>query len=186
MQRISLLVLFMAAFCAGIQAQKIGYINTEDVMQKMPEYATAQEEIDRISATWQAELEKKYARIEEMYQEYAAQEVLYTEEVKQKKQEAIFAAEREAKEYRENKFGYNGLLFSMQESKLRPIQEAIMRAVKTVAARRKYGMVFDKAAGTTWLYTSPTYDITEEVLKEMNLEEEETGSGEGTGGGLRD
>lgn len=172
MKRLFVLASIMLASTLMLQAQKVGYINTEDIMQKMPEYAEAQSEIDKISALWQTELEKKYATIEQLYQEYAAQEVLYTEEVKQQKQDAIFQLERAAKEYREEKFGYSGNLFSLQEQKLKPLQEKIMTAVKAVIVRRKYGMVFDQAGNTTWLYTDPTYDLGPEVLKELGLDEE--------------
>ena len=104
-------------------AQRIGYVNTEDIMGKIPEYQAAQSEIERVSQRWQKELEEKYAAIEQMYNEYQAQEVLLPEDIKQEKQENIFQAEREAKEFREKKFGYNGELFSLQESKVKPIQD---------------------------------------------------------------
>ncbi|MFK7972932.1 MAG: OmpH family outer membrane protein [Bacteroidia bacterium] len=173
MKRFIVLVLVLASTAFALQAQKVGYINTEEIMQKMPEYQEAQAAIDEISALWQTELEKKYAKIEQMYQEYAAQEVLYTEEVKQQKQDAIFQLERAAKEYREEKFGYNGNLFSFQENKLKPLQEKILAALKVVIARRKYSLVFDKAGSATWLYTDPAYDLGEEVLEELGLGEEE-------------
>ena len=168
--------LILAALSTGLvflHAQKVGYVNTEDIMEKMPGYKEAQSKIDRISGMWTQELEKKYAAIEQMYQEYAAQEVLYTEEVRKQKQDAIFQAERAAKEYREEKFGYSGNLFSLQTQKFKPLQEEIMKAVKAVIARRKYSFVFDKAGNTTWLYTDPTYDLGPEVLKEMGIEEDE-------------
>lgn len=171
MKRLFVLITVCAAMAASLQAQKMGYINTEDILQKMPEYKEAQAEIDKISNMWQQELEKKYATIEQMYQEYAAQEVLYTEEVKQQKQDAIFQLERAAKEYREEKFGYDGNLFSLQENKIKPLQDKIMKAVKEVISRRKYAMVFDMAGNTTWIYTDPNYDLGPEVLKEMGLDE---------------
>lgn len=172
MKRLFVFITVCMLAVISLQAQKLGFINTEDIMQKMPEYKEAQAEIDQISNLWQKELEKKYATIEQLYQEYAAQEVLYTEEVKQQKQDAIFQLERDAKEYREEKFGYDGNLFSLQENKLKPLQEKIMTAVKAVITRRKYGMVFDKAGNTTWLYTDPNYDLGPEVLKELGLDEE--------------
>ena len=176
MKRLIVLACVLTGSLLMLQAQKVGYVNTEDIMQKMPEYKEAQSEIDQISNLWQTELEKKYAAIEQMYQEYAAQEVLYTEEVKQQKQDAIFQLERAAKEYREEKFGYNGNLFSLQENKLKPLQEKIMKAVKEVITRRKYAMVFDQAGNTTWLYTDPAYDLGPEVLEELGLGEEEENS----------
>lgn len=153
----------------SLQAQKVAYVDTEYIMDQIPEYKSAQEEIERISQQWQEELEEKYQAIEQMYADYQAREVLLPEDVKQEKQEEIFQAEREAKEYREKKFGYDGELFALQESKMRPIQDRVFRTVETIAKRRRFDLVFDKAGEVTWLYTNATYDLSNEVLEEMGF-----------------
>ena len=148
-------------------AQKVAYVDSDYIMDKIPEYKAAQDEVERISERWQQELEKMYKDIETMYSDYQAQEVLLPEDVKQERQEEIFQAEREAKEYREKKFGYNGELFSLQESRVKPIQDKVFRAVETIAKRRRFDMVYDKAGETTWLYTNASYDLSDEVLEEL-------------------
>ncbi|MEM8899501.1 MAG: OmpH family outer membrane protein [Bacteroidota bacterium] len=164
--------LILALFFTGISlsyAQRIAYIDSEFIMDQIPEYQAAQDEIDRISQKWQEELEGKYRSIEQMYSEYTAGEVLMTEDTKRDKQEAIFAAEREAKEYREKKFGYSGELFELQESKVNPLQEKVFKAVETVAKRKKYDYVFDKSGEVTWLFTNSTYDLSQLVLEELGI-----------------
>ena len=167
MKKLVAISILLFAFHSLSQAQKVGYVDTKGIMEKIPEYAAVQSEVDRLSQQWQEGLEKMYADIERMYKEYTAQEVLLPEDVKIAKQEEIFAAERKAKEYRESKFGYEGALFKIQQSKIRPIQDKVFKAVETVAKRRKVAMVFDKAGEITWLYTDATYDLSDEVLKEM-------------------
>lgn len=150
-------------------AQRVGYVDTQYVLERMDEYTAAQDEIERISEKWQKELEDKYRAIEQMYSEYQAGEVLMPEDMKQEKQEAIFQAEREAKEYREQKFGYEGELFALQESKVQPIQDKVFRAVETVAKQKRYDFIFDKAGEVTWLYTNALYDISELVMEELGM-----------------
>ena len=145
-------------------------MNTESILSKIPEYQNAQQEIERISQQWEAELEKKYAAIEKMYTDFVAQEVLLPEDVRQERQEAIFAAEREAKEYREKKFGYEGELFQQQETRMNPIQDKVFKAIEQVAKRKRYDFVFDKAGEVTWLYTNAIYDLTPTVLEELDIE----------------
>ena len=167
-----LISLFLCSCCfSATWAQKIGYIDSDAIMKKIPEYNEAQGQIDRVSQQWQQELEKKYAGIERLYKEYTAHEVLWPDDVKQQKQEAIFKAEREAKEYRESKFGYNGALFTLQESKIKPLQAKVEKAVAAAAKRKQIAMVFDKAGEVVWLYTDARYDLTEAVLKELGIEE---------------
>jgi len=167
----------LGVLCMGLLAtawgQKIGYVNTELIMNKMEEYKEAQKEIDRFSAEWQSKLEEMYADVERLYTEYTAIEVLLEDDDKEIKQAEIFAKEREAKEYREEKFGYNGALFRLQEAKVRPIQDKVISAVKVVARRKKFAMVYDKAGDSTWLFTDPAYDLSDEVIEELGLEEEE-------------
>ena len=148
-------------------AQKVAYVDSDYIMEKIPEYKAAQDEVERISERWQQELETMYKEIETMYSDYQAQEVLLPEDVKQERQEEIFQSEREAKEYREKKFGYNGELFSLQESRVKPIQDKVFRAVEAIAKRRRFDMVYDKAGETTWLYTNAAYDLSDEVLEEL-------------------
>lgn len=157
-------------------AQKFGYVDTDYILNQIPEYKSAQEEVERISQRWQQDLERKYEDIERMYADYQAQEVLLPEDVKAQRQEAIFDAEREAKEYREQKFGYNGELFSLQEAKVRPIQDKVFRAVETIASRKRLDFIFDKAGGVTWLYTNNIFDVSDEVLTELGYGPEADGN----------
>lgn len=173
MKRLILTLSLAVLALTTLQAQRFGYVNTEVILNKIPEYQEAQGEIDEISQQWQADLEEKYQNIEQMYEEYQRQEVLLPEDVRQERQEAIFAAEREAKEFREKKFGYDGELFSLQEAKLQPIQDRVFRAVETVAKRKRINFMFDKAGEVTWLYTDATYDMTDEVLVELGIEEDD-------------
>jgi len=157
----------VALFVTMSFAQKLAYVDTKYIMDKIPEYKTAQDEIERVSEKWQQELEQKYQGIEQMYADYQAQEVLLPEDVRQEKQEEIFQAERDAKEFREQKFGYEGELFKLQESKVRPIQDKVFRSTETIAKQKRFDLVFDKAGEVTWMYTNATYDLSDDVLEEL-------------------
>lgn len=173
MKKTLALALFVGALLVTAWGQKVGYVNTDLIMNKMEEYKEAQAEIDRFSTEWQSKLEEMYAEVERLYTEYTAIEVLLEEDDKEAKQAEIFAKEREAKEYREEKFGYNGALFRLQEAKVRPIQDKVISAVKAVAKRKKFAMVYDKAGETTWLFTDPAYDLSDEVIEELGLNEDD-------------
>lgn len=165
----SLITTVLVVFSQSVSAQKIGYVNTEQVLSKIPEYTAAQEEVNRISKQWEADLEAKYKAIEQKYSDYQAQEVLLPADVKKTRQDEIFKLEREAKEYREAKFGYNGELFQLQNTKTKPIQDKVFKAVETVAKAKGLDMVYDKAGDTVWLYVNEKFDITPDVMAQMNV-----------------
>ncbi len=162
-------LLLVSLLFGATYAQRVGYVDTEYIMGQMPEYKTVQDEIEQISKKWQSDLEQKYQDIEKMYSDYQAQEVLLPEDVRQQKQSDIFEAERLAKEYREKKFGYSGELFTLQESRVKPIQDRVFKAVERVAKAKRYDFIFDKSGEITWLYTNSVYDITQDVLVELGV-----------------
>ncbi len=171
MQKIIISTILLCSLAFSGFAQKIGYVNSKDVMAKMNEYNIAQKEINSVSEKWQQELEKQYQTIEEKYRDYQANEVIMPEDVRKERQEEIFKLEREAKEYREKKFGYNGELFQLQDTKVKPVQEKVMKAVASVAEKKRVDFVFDKAAGdVNWLYTNAIFDLTDDVKKELGLD----------------
>ena len=157
----------------AVFAQRIGYVDSEYVMGNIPEYQSAQDEIEDASERWQEELEKMYQDIERLYSEYQAGEVLMTEETRKERQEEIFESEREAKEFREQKFGQQGEIFQLQDSKIRPIQDKVFQAVEAVSRKKRLDFVFDKAGEVNWLFVNPTYDLSKEVLAEMGYKIEE-------------
>jgi outer membrane protein len=157
-------------FCANLCAQKIGYVDTQYILNKMDEYKAAKAEVDGISQKWQKELEAMYTEIEKMYKDYQAEEVLLTDDVKKMRQEDIFAAERKAKEYKQKKFGYDGELYKVQDDKIKPVQDKVYDAVEKVAVERKLDMIFDKAANSGILYSNAAFDRTDDVMVKLGLQ----------------
>ena len=169
-----LAILFIAQFSFG---QKWGFVDTEYILDQLPEYKAAQEEIQQESANWQKELEKDYQEIEEMYAAYRAEEVLLPEDIKVKRQEEIFEAERKAKEYKKSKFGYDGELYKLQDEKIKPIQDDVLLAVDGIAKEKKLDFIFDKAANTGLVFANPKFDRTRDILNKMGVYGSKGGGG---------
>jgi outer membrane protein len=167
MKKLALLLLFI-----GIQfgfAQNVAYIESSKILDKMPEYKEATDELEAQVNKWESELDVKFESIESMYNDYVKTERMMSEEIKKQKQEAIFEAERLANEYKESKFGQDGELFTLQESKLKPSYDKINAASEQVAMENGYDYVFDKSIESNWIYTNPKLDLTEKVLANLKL-----------------
>ena len=165
-----LTILILSLFATHFShAQKLAYVDTQTILEEMEEYQAAQKEIDNQSQKWQKELEEKYASIEKMYRDYQAEEVLLPDDVKQQRQETIFEEERKAKEFKKEKFGYDGELYKLQDQKIRPIQDQIYAAVEAVAKERRLDVIFDKSGNSGMLYTNALFDKTDEVRKKLGL-----------------
>ncbi|MBQ2499438.1 MAG: OmpH family outer membrane protein [Bacteroidales bacterium] len=147
--------------------QKIAYIDTEYILQNIPEYSDAQEEINQMSTSWAKELKKLQNKIDQMVREYQTESVLLSDDMKVKKETAIAEKEQELANLQMQYFGPEGELFSKKVELIQPIQEKVYNAIQQVAQVKNYAFVLDKAAGNTILYCNEKFDISDDVLDEI-------------------
>jgi outer membrane protein len=155
-------------------SQSFGYVDTEYILENIPDYKDAQGELDKLSIEWQKQLERRYSEIDKMYKNYQAEQILLTEDMKVKREDEIIKKEKAAKEYQKQKFGVDGELFQKRKELVKPIQDKVYKAISEVANYKKYGVVFDKASALTMLYTNPKYNVSDDVLKKMGYKPGET------------
>ncbi|MEJ5302007.1 MAG: OmpH family outer membrane protein [Bacteroidales bacterium] len=167
MKKLIALPLLMLAFVFTAQAQKFAYVDSEYILQNIPEYNDALAQIDELSVQWQQELEAKFSAIDKMYKDYQSESVLLPEEMKRKREDAIIKAEKDAKELQKKRFGKDGDLFKKRQELVKPIQDKVYSAIEAVAKARNLAMVFDKAGGVTVMWADAKYDISDDVLEEM-------------------
>lgn len=153
----------------GARAQKFGWVDSEFIMAKMPDFAKAQQELNALSTTWQKEIEVQKKDLERLQRTYHDEEVVLTEQMKKKRQDEILLKEQEVKAYQNKQFGYEGQLFKKRQELNKPVQDKVFEAIEKVAKKKQLAMVIDKAGDLTLLYTNPTYDYTEFVLEELGL-----------------
>ncbi len=90
MKRIVLVVaLMMAAFTANISAQKFALVDMEYVLNNIPAYEMANEQLNQISQRWQREIETKAKEAETLYKNFQADMVFLTDEQKLRKENEI-------------------------------------------------------------------------------------------------
>ncbi|RZL99330.1 MAG: OmpH family outer membrane protein [Pedobacter sp.] len=167
--------LFFVLLCAvwlatPVQAQKFGYVDSEFIFGKMPEYQKALSEIDKFADKWSKDIQDKYVEIDKLQKAYQAEEILLTEDMKRDRQRAISDKEREAREYNNKVFGYQGLLFEKKKELMKVPMELINRAVEKVCIQKKLDFIFDKASDFVMLYTNPRHDYTEYVMEDLGLD----------------
>lgn len=171
-----LAAVLLAAAPASAQ-QRIAHVDTEAVMQRLPEFQSAQQEVNRLTNQYQSEVDALIREAEALEQEYAARELLYTDQERETKRNEITAKRSEADALRRRYFGPQGELVRQQQSSLRPIQERVLDAVETVADEAGYDYVFDRAGEIVFLYAKSQHDLTERVLDELGVTTTRAGGG---------
>lgn len=143
---------------------KFCFVDSEYILKHIPEYKSAQTQLDDLSAEWQKEIDNGYAAIEKMYKAYQAEQVLLSDEMRAKREQEIVDREKQIKEFQKQKFGYQGELFKKREELIKPIQDKVFEAVNKYADQYSYGVIFDKSGDATMLYTSGKLDKSNDII----------------------
>jgi outer membrane protein len=163
---LALVLIFGTGFA---NSQKYAYIDSDFILQHIPEYGEAKDKLDKLADRWTKEIEKRYDVLKMKKDNFAREEVLLPEEEKKKRAEEIETLETEAMQMQKTRFGVKGDYFMKRQELIKPIQDRIYEAMQKVASRKKYAMVFDKANQSNLLYADAKLDISNLVLKEMGV-----------------
>ena len=163
-----LLILMIGFFAITTsQAQKFAYVDTDYILNNIPEFNQAQDKLDEISKQWQEEIEAIYAEVDKMYRDYQTQEVLLMDEMKTKRENAIISKEKSAKDLQKKRFGPNGDLYGKRQELIKPLQDKVYDAIQQLAANSKYAVIFDSSSDLIMLYSNPNLDKSDKILKNM-------------------
>ena len=163
-------VLIFALSCIVTTAQKttkIGYIDMDYILEKVPEYAEAKNQLEQKANTWKQEVETKKAEINKLKESLASDRVLLTKELVDEKEEEIKTLEKDLFDYQQKRFGPQGDLIIQKAALVKPIQDQVFNIVQDIAAKRNYDFIFDKSSDLTMLYTAERFDISDFVLREL-------------------
>ena len=166
MKRI-LLLLCILIFVGNIKAQKFAYVDSQFILEHIPEYKQAKQELDNISYQWQEEIETAYQDIDKLYRSYQTDKVLLTDKMRQDREDEIIQKEKDVKELQQQRFGTDGDLYKKQEELIRPIQNLIYNAIQEYAKEGRYGVIFDKSSDLLMLYADENLDKSEKILDRL-------------------
>ncbi|SDC99003.1 periplasmic chaperone for outer membrane proteins Skp [Algoriphagus faecimaris] len=169
--KIVLLLLFML-ISGTLTAQKFGYIDSEFILNKHPDYKVVQQELQNLSDAWTKEAQSLDKEIKEMYVQLKAEEVLLTEEMYQTRLREIKEKEKASQVFNSRIFGIDGQYFQKQAELLQPLQSKIYDAIERVSRKNNLALLFDKASVPSGIiYTDPRHDYSEFVLDELGIED---------------
>ncbi len=163
--------LFLLVFVTGlpVSAQKFGYIDSEYILTKMPEYKTAEESMTKLTEQWTRDVSARYEEVAKLKAKYQQEEILLTQDMKLERQRAIEKAEEDLKDLNNSIFGLNGLLFQKKKEILKPIVEEIYKTSEKIAKKHKLSFIFDKASDLSIFFADPRHDYTDFMLEELGL-----------------
>ena len=164
-----LLLAFFPLMAANAQARgvKIAYIDMNYILDKVPDYAEAKNQLEAKAQKWKQEIEVKKNDINKLKESLKAEKALLTKELIEEREEEITFLENELLEYQEKRFGPKGDLITQKAVLVKPIQDQVFTVVQDVAEQRKYDFVFDKSSDLTMLFAAQRHDISDLVIRRL-------------------
>lgn len=166
------ILVFIALLSITANAQtargvKIGYIDMEYILEKVPDYAEALNQLELKAQKWKQEIEVKRNEVTKLRETLKTEKILLTKELIEEREEEIAYLEKTLLEYQDKRFGPNGDLIIQKSVLVKPVQDQIFTIVQDVAEQRKFDFIFDKSSDLTMLFADKKHDISEFVVRKL-------------------
>jgi outer membrane protein len=163
----NLLFLFGILFACYSQAQKIAFVDTDKILEKIPDYQSAQDKLNGLAVQYQKEIQDKQKILDDMNGSFQADKILLSQSMREKRLEEITKAQEVLSDLKKNRFGPSGDLFKERQKMVKPIQDKVYKAIQKIAENGRYAFVLDSSSRLAVLYYNDKYDKTDAVLKEL-------------------
>ncbi len=167
---ISFLITFLLLSSISIAQLKIGYVDSDTIMDNSPDMQDARQKIDALIQEWQTEVRRMETELKAKQDDYDKRKLIMTEQTSSEALAEIAKLEKEIGDYRDKKFGANGELFQKQNELMKPIQNKVFTIIQQIATEEELDYVFDRSGDIIFLFAKPDYDLTSKVIERLKLE----------------
>jgi outer membrane protein len=167
---ISFLISFSLLSSFSFAQLKIGYVDSDTIMDNSPDMQDARQKIDALIQEWQTELRRMETELKAKQDDYEKRKLIMTEQTSSEALAEIAKLQKEIGDYRDKKFGANGELFQKQNELMKPIQNKVFTIIQQIATEEELDFVFDRSGDIVFLFAKPDYDLTSKVIERLKLE----------------
>ena len=169
MKKLFLLISFLSIVAQAQTARgvRIGYIDMEYILEKVPDYADAMNQLEQKAQKWKQEIETKRTSLNVLKDNLKTERVLLTKELIEEREEEISFQEKELLDYQEKRFGPRGDMMIQKTVLVKPIQDQIFTIVQDVAEQKKFDFIFDRSSDLTMLFADRKHDISNYVVNKL-------------------
>ena len=155
---------FISCYSFSQRGVRIGYVDTEYILQNLSEYQGTIDELEKKADDWRDEIKSRFSEIENKKEALNAERLLLTQELIEEREEEIEIEKNEVLDYQQKRFGPRGDLIIQRKQLIQPIQDQIFTAINEISKTRKYDFIFDKSADIVMLYSDRKFDISDQIL----------------------
>ena len=154
----------------GQRGLRVGYVDMEYVLEKIPEYQQAVNKLDQKAQKWRADIAKKKKEIENLEKQLENERPLLTQALIEEREGEIEYLRDQMLEYQKQKFGVSGDYVTQKRQLVQPIQDQVFNAIQELGKTRDYDLIHEMSSDASILYASKRHDISDMVLKLIQRE----------------
>lgn len=165
MKKVIIMLLALLPMAAMAQNAKFGHMDSQAIMQSMPEFIKARGEIEAEAKQYENELQEMQKELQTKAEKYDKEKATMNATTQQKTEEDLnkmYQAIQQA--YADNQ----QKLQKAQADKLQPISTKLQNAIKAVGKNGGYVYIMDLAAGIPYISETLSKDVSSEVKAELN------------------
>ena len=166
-----LTLFFLLPSVSSFAQLKIGYVDSDTIMDNLPDVQDARAKLDELIRDWQNELKSLEADFKKKQDNFDKRNLIMTDQTRAEASKELSELEKNISEYRDKKFGANGELFQKQDELMKPLQNKIFNVIQEIAADEDLDFVFDRSGDIMLLYAKAEYDLTPKVLEKLKMEQ---------------
>lgn len=170
MRRFILIAALVMGFVATATAQNYAVVDSEKIFKSIDAYNQALEQLDELAEKYQAEVDAKFEKVENLYNAYMQRKATLSQSAQKANEDNIIKLEEEATKFQESIFGTDGELMKKRLELIQPIQKKVFTAIEEYAKQKGYDMIIDVAQNATMLYYAPKADKTTELIAILKAE----------------
>ncbi len=169
MKKYLLIIALSFLVFAPITAQKfsVAYVDMQYILKNLPQYETANEQLNMISKRWQKDIDAAQNEAKVLATNYQTEQIFLSAEMKERREAEILAKEQEVLELKRKYFGQDGEWYKKREALLKPIQDEVYTAIQDIADEKRYDVVKDRSSEPSLIYMSSKLDISDQVLEKL-------------------
>ena len=164
MKNLKIFSVFLILFAGLFNAQKIGVVDTNYILSKLPQYKAAEERLNSQITNWQTEIQTLQSEFDKKKLLLENERVLLVGDQLKERQKEVDDLDKEIKAMINDRFGSMGEINNARSNLTKPFQDQIWGAIKTVSEKNSLGIVLDKSNNISVIFLEKRYDYTDKVL----------------------
>ncbi len=163
MKKIQFFFLMLLA-SLSLSAQKIGVVDTDYILNKMPQYKEAEARLNNQITGWQNEIQTLQSEYDKKKSTLENERVLLVGDQLKQREKEVDDLDKRIKAMLNNRFGTLGEVNNARSNLTKPFQDQIWNAIRTVSEKNSLGIILDKSNNISVIFLDKRYDYTDKVL----------------------